>query len=323
MMWFEIVMIVVASLVGLYAIVSAIASTKLVNALVRPEGRSYELSRNIQESEEHLSLDEYDNQWDKHPMDIVTADGLKLHGMYVVNANATTINGRAKVAIIVHGHICNHIHSIKYAMPFYNNGYNLVLFDHRYFGKSEGLYSTLGQQETKDLCIVIDRALEIFGSDAYIALHGESMGATTVVNTLQYRQDKIAYAVADCGYSKATSQYAECTWNEGHFPTYPAIWFCRLTLHTQYNIDLREITPVNTLANIDTPICFIHGKRDKLVLPHHSIDMYNKCSNKQYSQLHLIDNAVHARSHLLDGVAYDKLITEYIQLIENKDTMEG
>ncbi len=323
MMWFEIVMIAVVGAIGIYVIISAIASTKLVNALVRPVGRTYEVSRNIQLTEEKLNLDDYDSQWDKHPLDIVTDDGLQLHALYIVNSNATTINSRAKVAIIVHGHICNHIHSIKYARAFYNKGYNLVLFDHRYFGQSAGQYCTLGLRETSDLSIVIDKTLATFGDDAYIALHGESMGATTVLNVLQYRQDKIAYAVADCGYSKATSQYAECTWNEGHFPTYPAIWFCRMVLRTQYDIDLRDIAPIKSLPDVDTPICFIHGKRDKLVLPHHSKDMFNKCGNKRYSQLHLVDNAVHARTHLLDNVAYNKIVGDYIQLIENKDTLEG
>lgn len=321
MIWYEIVLVSLASIAGLYVIISAVASTKLVIQLIVPVGRTYEISREIQLTEEKLSLDDYDNVWDKHPMDIVTVDGLQLHGMYIVNPNATTINGRAKVAIISHGHICNHIHSIKYSIPFYNNGYNLVIYDQRYFGKSQGDICTLGYMETKDLCVIIDKTLEIFGSDAYIALHGESMGATTVVNTLHHRQDKVSFAVADCGYSRATTQYAECAWNEGHFPAYPAIWFCRMMLHAQNNVNLSDIAPIVGLDKVNTPICFIHGKNDKLVLPHHAVDMFNKAGNKQYNRLHLIDNAVHARSHLLDKVAYNKLVTDYIQLIENKDKM--
>ncbi len=318
MPWYEILIIVATSIVALYVIVSALASTKLVSSLVVPSSRTYEISRDITTDIEHVSLDDFDNVWDKHPMDITTFDGLKLNGMYILNPNATTIQGRTKVVIVSHGHICNLIHSIKYSIPFYNMGYNVVIYDQRYFGKSQGEYCTLGINETRDLCTVIDMTKGIFGQDCYIALHGESMGAATVVNTLQYKQDSIAFAIADCGYSKATTQYAECTWNEGHFPTYPAIWFCRITLHNRYGIDMSTFSPVDSLAKVNTPICFIHGKRDKLVLPHHSIDMYNACANKQYSRLHLIDNAVHARSHLLDKVAYNKLITEYIQLIENK-----
>ncbi len=318
MLWYEILIIVATSIVALYVIVSAIAATKLVATLVVPSSRSYEVSIDISENIENVPLDDFDNKWDKHPLEVVTFDNLKLNAMYIINPNATTIDGRTKVVIVSHGHICNLIHSIKYAIPFYNMGYNVVIYDQRYFGKSEGNYCTLGINETRDLCSVIDKTREVFGDNCYIALHGESMGAATVVNTLQFQQDNIAFAIADCGYSKATSQYAECTWNEGHFPTYPAFWFCRLMLHNSYGIDMRDFNPVKSLPNVNTPICFIHGKLDKLVLPHHSIDMYNACGNKQYSRLHLIDNAVHARSHLLDKVAYNKLITEYIQLIENK-----
>ena len=158
----------------------------------------------------------------------------------------------------------NRLNSYKYARIFYDLGYSLVLYDHAYFGLSDGKYTTLGYYECHDLSAVCDMVRDRFGKNAIIALHGESMGAATVLGVLGLRND-ITMVVADCPFSNTMRYYREVCLESTHLPGFPIVDFANAMSKRRYGYDFTKYNPIDSVATSNTPICFIHGKADDFV----------------------------------------------------------
>ncbi|MCM1043539.1 MAG: alpha/beta hydrolase [Corallococcus sp.] len=312
----EILYWAIAALVVLSAVytgVCAVAASKFLEITARPRGRTIEESRKFQSEQENWDFSEYD-AWDKKQFELPSFDGVTLRGEYVCNtANAAL---RRKVAIVCNGHTSNRIQSVKYATLFFRKGYDILLYDSRYFGLSDGDYCTLGQNETRDLSCVIDFAKQIFGSDCVIALHGESMGAATVLNVLSVRADDVDYVIADCPFSDTRKLFSELI-RQRHLTVFPVLNFASFLAKHKYNYDFKSVSPVKAVENCNTPICFIHGAQDKFIVPEHSKAMFAKCKNPS-CELHLFEGAAHARSHMTNRQLYTRTVFDFIDKTEQE-----
>lgn len=314
---YVITLIVIGAVLGaviVWLAVCTVIASKTLKMATRPVAHTIEEARERQVETEHIDIDAYDNKWSKQPFEI---DGLhgKLRGEIIVNP---ADNGsRHRVAVIAHGHSWNRINSIKYATIFYNCGFSVVLYDHSYFGLSDGKFCTLGYYERKDLSTVIDYSREIFGHDCIIALHGESMGAVTVLSVLGLRSD-IDLVVADCPFSDTFSYYKELYTHLTHMPAFPVVEISGLLAKAKFGYDYSGCRPIDDVKQSDTPICFIHGLDDDFIYPHHSEDMYKVCKNPM-SELHLVEGARHACSHLKDNEAYAKIVRNFVDKVLKND----
>lgn len=305
---FLIVLGVVLGLAVLWTLFSLLIGIKTLQMASKPRAHTLEEARKFQQEVEHLDFTDYDNNWKKQSFEI---DGLhgKLRGEVVFNPAKTN-----KVAIICHGHTWNRINSVKYGDAFYRKGYNLVLYDHSYFGLSDGKFCTLGFYEKHDLSKVIDYARSVFGKDAFIALHGESMGAVTVLSVLGIRSD-VDLVVADCPFADTFTYYREIFRRIFHVSPFPSVEFSALLAKCKYGYKFNEASPINDVKGSNVPICFIHGKDDKFIYPHHSVDMYD-VSNNKLSELNLVAGAGHAGSFLADNDGYRKIISDFTEKVE-------
>ena len=304
---------VVAGLIILWQIACLIMARFVLCTACTPVRHTFEEVRQRQTSVEHVDYTDYDNNWNKKTFDINGLHG-KLRGEVIYNSKAAQVNGRQKAAIICHGHTMNRLNSLKYAEIFYNSGYNVIIYDHAYFGESEGKFCTLGYYERADLSIVIDYARGEFGNDCFIALHGESMGAATVLSVLGLRSD-VDLVVADCPFSDTEGYYRELFEHLFHLPSRPIVDYFASMAKTFYGYDFSKCRPIEDVKGSDVPICFIHGRADDFIFPHHSEDMYAVCRNS-LSELHLFDGAGHARSHLTDKALYTRTVTGFLDKVE-------
>jgi len=278
----------------------------------RPVAHTLEEAREVQMRAENVDFTDFDENWNKQEFEL---DGLhgKLRGVTVFNPLK---GSRNKVAVICHGHTWNRINSIKYGTVFYNLGYSLIMYDHSYFGESEGKFCTLGYYEKHDLSSVIDYARNIFGQDAYVALHGESMGAVTVLSLLGLRSD-VDLVVADCPFSDTGMYYREFFEHSFGISSFPIVEFSNVISKRKYGYDFGKCRPIDDVKQSDAPICFIHGSDDKFIFPHHSEDMYDVCKNP-LSELNIVSGAKHARSYLKDNAAYVKIVENFVRKVEDK-----
>lgn len=312
MEWYFVVLIVLGGLALVYTILTFFIGKKLLKMATQPIAHTEEEARIAQAQNEGLSYDDYDNKWDKQDFEIVGVHG-KIRGVLVFNPDDVN-KTRHKVAVIAHGHTWNKLNSLKYAIPFYDNGYNVVMYDHAYFGKSDGDYTTLGYYECRDLGFVVEYVRSKFGNDAIIALHGESMGAATVLGALSV-VGGISMVVADCPFSDTMKYYRELCTQVTHLPSFPIVDFANMISKRKFGYDFSKYKPIESVRNSDVPICFIHGKADTFISCHHSQDMFAVCKNK-LSELHLVEGAEHAGSHRTNNAAYRKTVTDFVNKVE-------
>ncbi len=309
MAWYYVLAIVVGGLLLLYTAFAWVASKKLLEMAVHPEKHTFDEARTFQTAQEGLDFSTYDS-WQKQDFTLQTSDGITLSGTLVKNPEST-----GKAVILAHGFSWNRFTSVKYANMFYKMGYNVVLYDHRYFGQSSGSETTVGLHEKHDLSAVIDYVREIFGKDAVVGLHGESLGGVTVLGVLGLRSD-IDFVVADCPFSDTFHYYNELCTHTTHLPGFPIVNFANVRSKRLYAYNFCDVSPIKDVKGSRVPVCFIHGEEDRYILPHHSVDMF-AVAEQNASELHLISGARHARSFLQNNQKYEEIVTSFVQKIEN------
>ena len=312
MQWYYIVLITLGVLVVLYFAGALVIGYGVLLKIIKPvaKWRTHDMSRPQQIRDTKLDFEKLEKQWNAQPFTVTTADKLTLRGVYIDNPNCT---GSAKVAIVVHGHTANLIHSYKYADIFYNLGYNVVMYDSRYFGDSDGKFDTLGQLEKLDLSLVVDFARNRYGKDCFLALHGESMGAATVLLETAVRSD-IDLVVADCPFSDSRQLYGDLMKGK---TIYPLSLLVAITcmFGKKYGYDLRTVNPIEAVRNTDIPIMFIHGDVDTFIPPYHSRNMAREARNSNSLYVEF-PNAKHASSYYTDSKRYIEEVTKFVQRIE-------
>ena len=312
MEWYFILLIVLGGVALLYLALCLVIAKGTLKAATTPRAYTIDEARAFQAEHEGMTYDDYDENWRKEPFEVDGVSG-KIRGEIIFNPVASTRN---KVAIICHGHTWNRINSLKYAYLFYNKGYNVIIYDHAYFGLSDGDHTTLGLNEKLDLSAVIDLARETFGKDAIVALHGESMGAATVLCELGVRSD-VDFVVADCPFSNTMKYYRELCTHLTHLPGFPIVDFANVMSKRKFGYDFTKVNPIDGVKGSSTPICFIHGKSDTFIRPSHSEAMYN-ASRSPLSELHLFEGAEHARSHCTDKELYVRVVSDFIDKVEKE-----
>lgn len=290
----------------LYLLVCYVVGWILLRNLTHPVRYSYEHVRKSDEQNGFTECFEEYEKLEKHKLEIVCSDGVKLCGEYIINPS-----GKKKVAIVCHGQTVNLMAALKYARMLYAQGYSIVMYDHRYFGYSEGKHSTLGYKESADLVVVIKKVREIFGEDCTLCLHGESMGSGTVLMALARPETKglVDFAIVDCPFASTYRLCMDICVRDYHvngklFLKYAA------RLAKLYGYDIMAAEPIEGARKADIPILFIHGTGDKLIEHSHSVDMAAVCKN-QLSRCELFDGAPHAMSCVADRPRYEKLIADF------------
>ena len=203
--------------------------------------------------------------------EIKSFDGLTLR------ANFYEYKKGAPIEILFHGYrgsahrdLCGAVHRC------FHLGRSALIVDHRASGESDGHVITFGIKERRDALGWIDLVIREFGDDIKIMITGISMGAATVMMTLNEPLPKNVVAVlADCGYTTPKEIISKVLCDL-HLPAaifYPTI---RLGARIFGGFDLEEVTALEGVEKSALPIIFIHGTGDDFVPSEMSERLYEK-----------------------------------------------
>lgn len=239
---------------------------------------------------------------------IKSYDGLKLKGFF-----HKVYDGSKKVVILNHGYTANHYIDYQFTDIFFEEGYNILLIDMRSHGESEGKVASYGYNESKDIDNWVKWIEDKVGNDAYIGLHGQSMGAAAVMLYAATHTDKIKFVVEDCGYTTArdTIKYH---FSKVKIPFWPLYDLIRLKARWKYKFDFNKISPEDAIINSEIPVLFIHGKADKVVPTWMSESLYKK-KNGDKDKLYLVNGAGHMEAYSKDKDKYKKVVKEFLDSI--------
>ncbi len=250
----------------------------------------------------------FDYKWyeglDKEKVKILSPFGYKLAGYFIPAEQKSD-----RTIIFCHGITASLISSIKYTKMFYKRGWNLLLYDNRRHGLSEGKMSTYGYYEKHDLKAVVDYVKERSQNSAIIGIHGESMGAAT---TLQYAgmEDGVSFYICDCPYSSLWEQLSLRFKEDYHLPKIPFLYITNLFIKIIARFWVRDVNPLADIKKINNPVLLIHGDADKYVPTEMSRQLYE--AKKDNKVLYIVPQATHARSLQMNPEEYEKRVFEFI-----------
>lgn len=303
-----------AALVLAALLFCAVSAFLCVRAIVKCERRSEERVRGRDEPAFPEAFRRWDTEWDRVPFRLDVGDAV-LDGEYVRHPE-----GSGRVVIFCHGHTVCRLGEVKYAPLFYDQGWSLLFYDHRYFGRSTGDRCTLGQKESEDLRKVMAYAREVFGQDAVIALQGESMGAATALYVLD--REKPAFVAADCPFCDTLYLFRYMLPHRAHLPRWPLLPLAAFLGRAVYGYDMAAVSPIRSVEQSDTPICLFHGEADKLIPNCHS-ERLLRASRNPKSRMHSVPGAHHAAALAADPEGYARVLQEFMQACMKEETHEA
>ncbi|MFA6867312.1 MAG: alpha/beta hydrolase [Clostridia bacterium] len=297
-----VIIVLISLIVFFFGIVLALA-----RAVVKPRRYSMWLTKYIESKKGFFG--NYDTIEKKEYL-LKSYDDYLLHCVFVP-AESDSNN----YVIISHGQTYTRNGSVKYLHIFRELGFNVIIYDDRSHGENKRSYVSMGIRESQDLICLINDTYNKYGKDINLGLHGESMGTGLSIMSLKYNP-KLKFIIADCGYADMEILLTDVLKSK-HLPIFMLNLACKVA-NSLYGVDLLSIRPIDCLKESKVPICYIHGKKDKLVNCKHSQMMYDV--TKGYKELHLIEKADHAQSYQVDKVAYKEIITRFLGNIQKGET---
>ncbi len=196
------------------------------------------------------------------------------------------------------------------ASVWLDKGYSLFLVDHRAHGESGGVMISFAQHESDDCIDWLNFMRQEFGEDIHIALHGQSMGAATVLmmSGKETLPENVTCIVSDSGY---TDFYTEL-WNLLPLPRWLrgiTLWPMDQYLKICHHIDMRASDALDAVKHAKVPILFIHGEQDKMVSLSMNEELYDACSGPK--ERVVFPDATHIKSHAYYPEEYERAVTSF------------
>ena len=239
---------------------------------------------------------------------IVNREGIRLHAYYIA-AGAPT----SRTAVVVHGYTDNAVRMFMIGYMYERElGYNVLLPDLQYHGRSEGKAIQMGWKDRLDVMEWINVADQIFGGHTHMVVHGISMGAvTTMMLSGEVLPACVKCFVEDCGYTSVWEQFSKELKEQFGLPAFPllytASWFC----DWKYGWNFQEASAIRQVEKCQLPMLFTHGDQDAYVLTEMVYDLYK--AKPEPKQLWIVPGAAHAVSYKENPKAYTEKVRAFLE----------
>jgi uncharacterized protein len=206
--------------------------------------------------------------------------------------------GRDRPTVIaLHGVSKNRTDMVRFAIALGEAGMNVLLFDGRGHGKSEGQFVTYGFYEKRDVEAAIDFAVAEKGiSDVRIGLAGISMGAAiTLQVAAANRRVRAIWTDSPFASLSRVSMDRLRAWTR--LPSgalQPVIWVAMKVAERRGQFEVRAVDPLALAAHISCPVYLIHGDRDAVIGVEHSRHIFDALASAE-KYLWVIPGVAHGR----------------------------
>ena len=231
-------------------------------------------------------------------VDFRTEDGLLLRGWWIPS------RGAKRTVIALHGHRGARHHCVGIGAALWRRGYNVLLFDHRGRGSSEGESISLGHFETVDTFAAVTYALSR-APNVPVGLMGYSMGGAVALMCAA-RDGRVVAVVAASPFASERELVRSllrkqigllngsiATLSERLLPYNPA-----------------DVEPIKVVAKIaPRAVLFIHGMLDGTCDPKDSVRLYEAAGEPK--ELWLLEGAGHCDAYFLDRETYCERVTAF------------
>lgn len=218
-----------------------------------------------------------------------------------------------KTVIFVHGYGKNRLQedvpAIAIARELVAKGCNVLLFDLRNSGESQGELTSVGQFEKRDLLGAIDYIKSRGAQGKHIGLLGFSMGgATSVLAAAEAKE--VEALVVDSSFADLSAYLKENLPVWSNLPDFPFTRMIMTLMPPVTGINPEEVSPLKAVSQMKTPVYFIHGRADTTTPYKDSEQLYQAAASPD-KELWLVDGAVHVKSYQIQPKEYIKRVTAF------------
>ena len=240
----------------------------------------------------------------------ITQDGLTLRGWFIAQHDSAQVlpkslkqNQDAKTIILLHGYPADK-GNILPSLAFLNKKYNLLLFDFRYLGESQGKYSTAGAKEKEDLLATI-KFLKARGIKE-VGVWGLSMGGAVALMSAP-EAPEIKAIVSESSYARLdllTSQLYRIPIARHTLGYLTSLWG-KIFL----KIDTKKVSPVEAAEKLNIPVLIIHSTNDEVIPFSHALLIKEALKDNPRAEFWFQENLFHGQL----GEDYQKKIEEFFE----------
>jgi pimeloyl-ACP methyl ester carboxylesterase len=269
-------------------VIGIAVATGLILFVVLPLAGSYMITNTHFRYPEHGPQTPAEVGLSVTPVTFYSSDGIELRGWWSPG------NRMKAVIIFCHGWNRSRLELLERAAEANRQGYGVLLFDFRNHGQSGLAYTTLGIQESKDVCAASQLVRERAGRRPQV-LWGVSMGASTAILGA-HRCSAFRAIIADSSFLSFRETVAHHLNLFLHLPPFPiADLIVELTsLRMRMNPDDGNVeAAVESLTNV--PILFIAGEKDRRMPPSLAQRLRDASTNPQ-SEMLLVPGAGHGEA---------------------------
>jgi uncharacterized protein len=205
--------------------------------------------------------------------------GVRLKGWWFKTAEP-----RRGTMVYLHGVADNRGSSASIADPFLPRGFDVVAYDSRAHGESEGDACTYGYYEKADL----GRVLDGISGPGPIVLLGTSLGAAVALQTAAVDK-RVAIVVAVATSSDLRTVASE---RAPFFASKRNIESAFRIAEDLAKFRVDDVSPVLGAARIEIPVLVIHGEADQETSPAHSLRVHGALHGPK--ELILVPHAGHS-----------------------------
>jgi uncharacterized protein len=226
--------------------------------------------------------------------------GLTLRGWWIPGSAHRTV-------VMVHGWTSSRAEPMNKAGYLIDAGYNVLVFDLRGHGQSDGDYTTLGLTEPDDVASAV--AFARSRDPGPIALLGYSMGGALSVET-GARDADVTAVIEDSGYGSLANVFRAGFQRETGLPAMPfglpLVAIGQVDLHVQ----LSAVRPVLDAARLHKPLLAIVGTADRVVPPSEGFDIFRAAAGPK--QLLVVPGAGHVDGYRVDRAQYERTVLDFL-----------
>lgn len=234
-------------------------------------------------------------------------DGLKLKGWLI------PAQGSTKTVIFAHGYRKNRLQDDVPGLPITQalvaEGYNVLMFDFRNSGESEGNLTSIGQYEVQDLLGAVDFIKSQPDKAQQIVLLGFSMGASTAI-LAGAREPAVTAVIADSPFADLQTYLDKnlSVWTE--LPSFPFNQAFFMVVPSLTGLRTETVSPVNEIKNMgNRPLLLIHGEGDEDI-PIENSEMLQKAYPK--AELLRVPGAKHVKNYATAPQLYLSAVTNFL-----------
>lgn len=186
-------------------------------------------------------------------------------------------------------------------------GYNVLLFDFRGRGESDGDICSLAYHELADLHGAVAYTLGRM-PQAELGVIGYSMGAAVALLGTA-AEPRIRAVVADSPFA-SIRRVVGSAYTQRRLPAAPMLRLSDAVNRWRYGYDYGAVQPVDVVAAIaPRPLLLIHGSEDRTIPLDHGEEIYAAAGEPK--ELWVIPGAGHCGGYFVDRAAYVARVTDF------------